>query len=155
MDDAKKSITVMQETLMKERLEVTKSQEDLKSVREMMASLNTRLEKEKQRTVKTVEETEVYESYIETIYSEQVDVHHTTFEIGIDKDSEKALENIAGLQGYIAELEGSIRSSESQRMQTAEAQMELSMMIQQISTSMTETRAKLLNIQAQTQAAVA
>merc|ERR1719428_1561110 len=130
MDAAKKSITVMQETLSKERLEVTKSQEDLKAVREMMASLNTRLEKEKQRTVKTVEETEVYESYIETIYSEQVDVHHTTFEIGIDKDSEKALENIAG-------LEGSIRSSESQRMQTAEAQMELSMMIQQISTSMT------------------
>merc|ERR1719316_1883598 len=68
MDAAKKSITVMQETLSQERLEVTKSQEDLKAVREMMASLNTRLEKEKQRTVKTVEQTEVYESYIETIY---------------------------------------------------------------------------------------
>merc|ERR1719316_851718 len=68
MDAAKKSITVMQETLSKERVEVTKSQEDLKAVREMMASLNTRLEKEKQRTVKTVEQTEVYESYIETIY---------------------------------------------------------------------------------------
>merc|ERR1719238_1728021 len=103
-----------------------------------MASLNKRLEKEKQRTVKTVEETEVYENWIETIYQEQVDVHHTTFEIGVDKESQIALENLSGLQGYVAKMEASIRSAESERMQTAEAQAELSLMIQQVSTSMTE-----------------
>merc|ERR1719379_751177 len=114
MDAAKESITMMQETLSKERVEVTKSQEDLKSVREMMASLNRRLEKEKHRVVKTVESTEIYESWQETIYEEQVDVTHHTFETGTDESSKMAMKNIQGLQGMVAELEASIRSAEGE-----------------------------------------
>merc|ERR1719387_3298280 len=129
--------------------------EEVRVVKEIVVSLQERMEKEEVKVVDVIEDLNVYKRTVTNIHEDNVEFIHKTQEIQIHESSKIAQKNIIQVSKIVAELSEHLHREETVQMHIKQQREELILMIERVDASMSETRDEFLKLQARTEASVA